>query len=350
MDFIILFCTNLLFIIFIRASKPKIKSMSFIFLIYILINSYFISQRSSLLPDTAAYEFFYKSLTFDFQLELNNWYFEDGFIIFSILIKFIFGNDYRLYFFAIAFISLFFLFKIMLFFFKDIKNPIIQILFTVFIYTFTLSFSWLFISIRIGLAFFIGFYGFLLIKESPIRSIILLLIGISFHNSLLILFFAIPFYYLTTPSKLINFFVPLVPIFLYIGLTNSLFLFINNLFISFPFIYDRFYAYLNLNSILVVGTGSLLRIFFLFVITLLLLNSKIIVESYYSFILIFLIGYFLRLILIDYNIIYRVEELFIFSALILLQKEPKYKQLNLASSFKFIIYLYFLISNIRMID
>lgn len=261
----------LLSCIVLLLSKAKVNQelLAIGFIIIIAIISAF---RSFLIPDTHDYANFFQTLSNSLSLSLNSTYMESGFVIFSYMIKILFGNNYKIFFFIITVFNFFFIYKGV----KNIqrnkdyskKNKVIIPLV---VYSIVCGFEFNFIVLRVGMAFSLVFYAFSLYPKKKIWALLVYTLSIFFHNSALIVVLSFPFFLSKKKLKFITVFSIcslslFLSVFVFMGLLSDLFLSVleKSLMAS-----DRFFEYFKLNLFIYnpnIFIGYLVRIAIIFVL------------------------------------------------------------------------------------
>lgn len=350
MDYIVLLTISLFFLFVSKYSKINGKGLTFGYIIFVSVLS---ANRDLYIPDTLAYIEIFKNLSFNLIHELQKSYMEPCFIILSVFIKYIFGSNYKIYFFIITLISLLIINKAISNLFKCaiLQNKYNMHVYSLVIYMLTFGFSNCYIVLRAGLAFSIVTLAFSYIYTSKIKFMILFAFSLLFHNSTIILLIVIPFILkrnTLNKNLLIIWFMLILP-FLFIGYQNYLINLFFYIATKSTFLFERFFPYLN-KEVIVNQKNVMLRI------VILIFASFIFSKNYYKnkhyelYFIIYLFGLTIYSLFINIAIIGRIAEMYIACLFVLLTFDKYISHCNFFNSnYVYFIILYFAISNVRLI-
>jgi hypothetical protein len=323
---LIVFNLAILILCFLFSRTHKFSFLK-IFVLTIIISSYFGFRSLNVGPDTIIYYARFVNSSDDFEV---------GFTLLNRLILTVFGNDHRVYFTLINFVMIMNLL---------IASRII-VKYPIYIYT-----AWILVSlpysilmqiniIRQGLAlsFFVLGISFFLNKQSFFGTILSLL-SISLHTSIIIYIISYFLTYFLSVKKDKR--VILIFIFFLFSITNIPLDFIQS--IKLPYIDTRIFIITNLNDSLSIFVKISFYIFLFFIIEYLMIDKGLYKQqiSLFSFIIMS------SAILIFQNELFSVRYLLALDFLIpilLLSKATFYKNKHFFFASSFLVFLVFLIS------
>lgn len=347
MEYLYVVMVCLIYSIFLK------KNNTYVILSFIIIISIFAANRSVIIQDTQAYIDIYKNLSFNVSKELNATYMEPGFIFLSILNKYIFGNNYKTFFFNVTMLNFMLLVKTILNLKQNniyiSKNKIIDVLM---VYILTYGFVFNYITLRAGLAFSFSLLAFSYLYINKLKFLLLLITAFLFQNSVIIYVVIFPLFiynFMLNKSIIIIWFFILL-IFLYIGYNNyvvDLFFLVAK---QIPFLASRYKEYLDKNLLLINNSRAVLRILILIVLGL-TFNKKYLKNKFYNFIYsMYLVGLSISVLFFNIAIVGRLVEMFMaIVPLIIVINYNKIKK-DFISLLVFCVFiLYFVISNYRLV-
>ncbi|MEG6612847.1 EpsG family protein [Pseudoclostridium thermosuccinogenes] len=354
-EFVLLMGISALFLLLSVYVKVNDKVLSGV---YIIIASLFAANRDLSIPDTLAYIQLFENLNFDFISMLSNTYMEPGYIALSILVKFIFGNNYKILFFIITFFNMFLIKAGVYYFYESAFNENgafeqkrnIKYTIPLVLYFMTYGYVFNFITIRTGIAFSLVFLAISLYKKSKVKSLFLYVLSINFHNSALLMLCSLPFLLAKKQKKealyysWIALIIPLSVIGYKNVVINLFFTIVNKV----SFLASRFHAYTNEN-VIVDQKGAFIRLAVFIVLGFVGLKSCD-NEQHYYIIKTYLLGLTIFALFINLSIVGRIVELFLVMIFVILAYRLNFKKRKLTYGLVVISYLlYFVTSNLRVI-
>lgn len=332
-------------------------------IIYAIIVSTFAATRDLSIPDTLSYATTFTNLSPNLGTALDNTRFELGFTIFSVIIKYLVGNSYQIYFFIITLLNMMILMIGIYFYFNDKKslgssinehqknsNYSINYLFPLVIYFIFYGYSFNFITIRGGLSFSFLFLSLSLLNRNKLISLLLYAVSVLFHNGALIMLIFVPFLFKTSIKKKSYYiWLSLMPLFIIIGYNNI----IINLFFSIvrniPVLYFRFHAYLNEDAV-IDQKGLVIRLIVLMLFAIILIDRNNEEKKYNVLLKNYMVGLTILSLFMNVSIIGRVVEMILAMVFVLpLYHLNIYRKNIIYLLILMICLLYFVISYARVI-
>lgn len=363
---IVLFAFCLVFIAIATHFKINNRIITFVF---ILVTSLLAATRYITISDSQEYANQFSKYGPSFKENLNLSYFEPGFVFFATIIKLVFGNSYRVFFWIISLVDLTLIyFSIKMFYeneitvlFKNdkelINSPLLEkklnakYIVPMIMYMGFFGFFSNFITLRVGLAFSIAFFSIMLYEKNKIISILIYIISITFHTSTSFLLISIPFLIFSRPyakKTYLSWFL-LLPFLLLLGYSNVFTNLFFNAIENIPVLYVRFAPHVN-KDIMIMSSTSFIRVAIYLLISLQLIANNRGSKKYNYLLKCYLLGLTIYVMFINITIIGRIVEIFTTLAFVL----PSYymivyKKRRVDIILMFIYLLYFSTSFLRTI-
>jgi len=358
LDYLLLIIISILFLLL--SIKVKVNN-KFIAILYIIIVSLFVANRDISIPDTIEYRDLFLCQSTNVISMIEQTYMEPGFVVLTNFIYFLFGNNYKVYFFIIPVISMSLL-TIGIYFsyrcddsseYNNIsKCKIIEIKYAVplVLYIMTFGFSFNFITIRVGIAFSLIFLAITLYSKNKLKSLLFFFLSLLFHYAAIFMIITLPFllYKKKVRKKIYYYWLLFIAFLLIVGylnlFTNLYFVLINKI----PLLALRFQAYTGEN-IIIDQSGALIRCLILMAMGFLAIDKY--ENDLFNYLLkTYFLGLSIFVLFINIAIIGRIIEMFLAMIIIILSNCIKLKKWNL--SYKILLFCctsYFIISNLRLI-
>lgn len=293
-------------------NKKREKRFWILRFLLAIIFSLLAAFRSLEVPDTNAYVYNFNILTSNLTNVYMSYY-EQGFTILSLLIKFLFGSNYKIYFFCITIINTFLISK-------STKNLGIRLmLLPTILYLSFYGLYFNFVVIRAGLAFSLLLYSWSIFDNNRIKSMLFFLLACFFHQSSIFTGMVYIILFLKKKLSLDRYVIWIFLIgVLYLVKLDSLYLgeFIRMFGNSSYLQSQRFIYYLENNTMI---EGISIRFLLNYLIgILLILSSRNKDIKYFNFLNIYLLGMSIIALFSSFTWIERVTDFFIATNFILL--------------------------------
>ena len=310
----------LLTIIFILATMFAIaeinfsgKNYSLLYFIFAIIISLIFSFRGLYTPDTFAYVDAYKNIDLFNIVNTNIRNFEFGFILLMSIIKYIFGNEYKIFFFFTSIISYIIIYFSLTDIFLLSKSKGKYYMLAMILYSSFYGIYYQGIVLRAGLAILFYYYSIIqLIKGKYIKFFCLCIISVLFHKSILFVL-TMPFIFLYKKehsNKFYNIIILLILCFafakLYLFISPVLLIQMKN-FIAFFNSLNKFEIYLRIGNL---ANRLEYKSIYYILIGFILVNQKIKNTSYKKLINIYIFGLIISVTIGSFNNINRILDLY----------------------------------------